>query len=48
MQFLKKSSLPFKPYETFSKAAMAERQVLYWRLAEQIWNPARIVELAEA
>ena len=35
--------LPFRPYaDGFSKADLQERQVLYRKLAELVWDPARI------
>ncbi|MBP8945223.1 MAG: DUF262 domain-containing protein [Paludibacteraceae bacterium] len=40
--FISESKLPFKPYETFKKSDLEERQKLYINLAEQIWNPENI------
>ncbi len=38
-----KHDLPFKAYpEKFGKADIDERQELYWRLAEVVWDPARL------
>ena len=38
-----KYGLPFKPYpESFNKSDLKERQDLYWKLAEVVWDPARI------
>lgn len=36
------TGLPFRPYESFGRAELAERQELYIRLAEWIWNPSRL------
>jgi len=41
-QFIAESNLPFKPYESFRKVDLDERQNLYITLAEQIWNPENI------
>lgn len=40
--FISESKFPFKPYETFKKSDLEERQKLYINLAEQIWNPENI------
>ena len=38
-----KHDFPFKAYpERFGKADVDERQELYWRLAEVVWDPARL------
>ena len=39
LNFLRESKLPFKPYETFDKAAIEERSILYRELARHVWNP---------
>ena len=41
-KFIAESNLQFKPYESFKKADLDERQNLYIKLAEQIWNPENI------
>jgi hypothetical protein len=46
LRFLKESGLPFRPHPEFRKADLEERQALYQRLAEQIWNPERLTEEA--
>jgi hypothetical protein len=38
MKFVKETSLPFKPYEHFTKDAIDERQKLYQKLSERIWS----------
>ena len=42
LRFIKESSLPFKPHPEFKKADMEARQLLYRRLAEELWNPSRL------
>jgi hypothetical protein len=42
LQFVQRSGLPFKPHDTFKKADLEARHQLYQRLAESIWDPARI------
>ncbi|HOD62223.1 MAG TPA: DUF262 domain-containing protein [Bacilli bacterium] len=44
-KFVSESELPFKPYETFKKSDLDERQNLYINLAEQIWNPENIKKI---
>jgi hypothetical protein len=34
--------LPFRAYEAFGTAEQAERQELYIRIAEWVWNPSRL------
>lgn len=41
LQYIQRSGLPFKPYRTFNKASLDERQELYRRICEEIWSPAR-------
>ncbi len=41
-KFREASGLDFKPHNEFNKKDLDERQELYLRLAEQIWNPSRI------
>jgi hypothetical protein len=47
-RFLKDSGLLFKPHPEFKKADLDERSQLYLKLAEQIWNPDRLMEEATA
>jgi len=42
MRFIEESELPFRAHPVFKKADLDERSNLYQRLAEQIWNPARL------
>jgi hypothetical protein len=37
-----RTGLPFRAYDTFSPSAQAERQELYLRMAEWVWNPSRL------
>jgi hypothetical protein len=37
-----KTGLPFRPYDHFGPEQQAERQELYIRLAEWVWNPSRL------
>ena len=39
---LERTGLPFRSYDSFGPAAQAERQELYIRLAEWVWNPSRL------
>ena len=45
-QYISKCGLPFQPHEQFKKADLDARQVLYQRLAEEIWSPDRLDEAA--
>jgi uncharacterized protein with ParB-like and HNH nuclease domain len=40
VQFVSRSGLPFKTHQTFKKADLDERSLLYRQLADIIWNPA--------
>jgi len=42
LRFVKNSGLPFKAHSDFKKVDLDERQELYRRLAEAIWNPERL------
>lgn len=46
-KFQEKSSLAFKPHTQFKKADLDDRQKLYQKLAEQIWNPENLLREAE-
>ena len=39
---LERTGLPFRHYDTFGPEEQAERQELYIRLAEWVWNPSRL------
>ncbi len=43
-QFRESSELPFHAYSEFNKEELDMRQKLYQLLAEQIWNPDRLLE----
>ena len=47
-QFLDKSGLGFKAHAQFNRADLDERQELYRRLAELIWNPDRLALAAKS
>ena len=47
-RFRESSALPFRPYEHFRKEEMDERQALYKKLAERIWNSENILDDAES
>jgi uncharacterized protein with ParB-like and HNH nuclease domain len=38
LKYKKKSGLPFKPHENFKKKDLLERQFLYQKICEEIWN----------
>lgn len=41
-KLLERTGLPFQPYEHFGPEEQQERQLLYIRMAEWVWNPRRI------
>lgn len=41
-QFMRRTGLDFKPYDSFGPEEQAQRQELYVRLAEWVWNPHRL------
>lgn len=41
-RLLAQTGLPFRPYESFGPEEMDERQELYIRIAEWVWNPSRL------
>lgn len=43
-RFIESSGLPFKPHPEFKRHDLDERQDLYTRLAEQIWDPNLLQE----
>lgn len=47
-RFVRDSGLPFDAHKEFTKADLDARADLYRRLAEEIWNPDRLVEEAES
>lgn len=47
LQFGENYSLPFQPHPEFKKADLDTRQELYRQLAEKIWDPAKIKQIAE-
>ncbi|WP_025770198.1 DUF262 domain-containing protein [Thioalkalivibrio sp. HK1] len=47
IRFIEESDLDFQPHEEFKKADLDARQSLYQKLAEQIWNPQRLLREAK-
>ena len=41
-QLRQRTGLPFKPYDAFGPDEQHERQELYIRIAEWVWNPSRL------
>jgi len=48
VRFLEESGLSFKAHPEFKKADLDDRQWLYQKLAEEIWNPDQIILEASA
>ena len=46
-RFREESGLPFRAHAEFKKADLDERQALYQRLAERVWDPERLSQEAE-
>lgn len=46
LRFVEQTRLPFKPLSSFRATEMEERSQLYLKLAEHIWNPARLAAAA--
>ncbi|MGW4632715.1 DUF262 domain-containing protein [Nocardia sp. NPDC004415] len=46
LAFIKKTGLPFKPYEEFKAADLVERGELYNAIAKQVWNPEDLLDVA--
>lgn len=42
LRYAEHTGLPFGPHEQFKRADLDERQDLYRRVAEEIWDPARL------
>ena len=47
MQFIQESGLPFRAHVEFKKSDLDEREQLYKQIAEQVWNPERIITDSE-
>jgi len=45
LKFVKDNNLPFKPYEVFEKENFDERQQLFLKLADLVWNPDRLEKI---
>jgi hypothetical protein len=48
LKFVGDTGLPFRPLENFRSAEMEERCDLYLKVAERIWNPELLMEVATA
>lgn len=48
LKFIADTGLPFRPLENFRSAEMEERCDLYLKIAERIWNPELLMEVATA
>jgi hypothetical protein len=46
-RFVEESKLPFCPHANFKKADLDDRQILYRKVAEQIWNPENLLRETE-
>lgn len=46
LKLVKESGLPFKPYPTFTKVSIIERGQLYQAIAQRIWNPDDLLQIA--
>jgi hypothetical protein len=44
LRFRERTGLPFKPHTTFKLADLEARQALYRDIAEQIWDPERLLD----
>lgn len=42
LQLIEQTGLPFRAYEAFGPTEQIERQELYIRIAEWVWNPSRL------
>lgn len=48
LKFIEENHLGFKPYNTFKKESVFERQVLYQQISERIWDIDRLRKLIES
>lgn len=39
LSYVERTGHPFHPHESFKRADLDERQNLYLRIAEEVWNP---------
>jgi len=42
LDYVSKTGLPFRPHSQFNRSDLDARQELYQKIAEEIWNPARL------
>ncbi len=47
VQYLRRSAQQFRPHSEFKRADLEQRQALYRKLCEEIWNPERLDAEAE-
>lgn len=47
-RFMESSGLPFKSHASFRKSDQDARSLLYRKIAEQVWNPARLMEATKS
>lgn len=47
LKFRDDTGLPFQPHEKFRKADLDARQGLYLQIVEQIWDPKKLLQVAE-
>lgn len=40
--YMERSGLPFRAHSSFNRADLLERQELYRKIAEEVWNPSRL------
>ena len=47
LRYIENSGLPFQAHSSYRQVDMDDRQMLYIRVAEEIWHPDRIAEAAD-
>lgn len=47
LRFVQQSGLPFEPHQQFKKVDIEKLQILYRMIAKLIWNPSKLIEIAE-
>jgi len=48
LRFVRQSGLPFEPLASFNKSDLEARSLLYRQIAERIWNPADLIQVAQS
>lgn len=46
LRYAERTGLPFQSHEQFKRADLDERQALYREIAEEVWSPARLEQVA--